>query len=221
LLGSAVGAVQRGPRREFARRMSPTVFERLAQRLLRESGFSSAVVTGRTGARRNRRFGRLSDLVAELPGVLPVHAFNPAASVRPPCATSVVRWPVRARRDFSSPPARSPVTPEPGQNAMAHRRIDLIDGNQLCDLLKKNAIGGTTTERIVEDVKVEVVKVEVVYFMSLEPRGNASCQGHRCRRVDPAAQGVGAPVQAEAAGQGLTRAPCPRRPTIHPGIGPE
>lgn len=149
--------------------MSPTVFERLAQRLLRESGFSSAVVTGRTGARRNRRFGRLSDLVAELPGVLPVHAFNPAASVRPPCATSVVRWPVRARRDFSSPPARSPVTPEPGQNAMAHRRIDLIDGDQLCDLLKKNAIGGTTTERIVEDVKVEVV-----YFMSLEPRGNAS-----------------------------------------------
>jgi hypothetical protein len=32
--------------------------------------------------------------------------------------------------------------------------------------LKKNAIDGTTTERIVEDVKVEVV-----YFMSLEPRG--------------------------------------------------
>jgi len=29
--------------------MSPTAFERLAQRLLRESGFSSAVVTGRTG----------------------------------------------------------------------------------------------------------------------------------------------------------------------------
>ena len=49
-------------------------------------------------------------------------------------ATSVVRWPVRARRDFSSPPARSPVTPEPGQNAMAHLRIDLIDGDQLCDL---------------------------------------------------------------------------------------
>jgi restriction system protein len=29
--------------------MSPTAFERLAQRLLRESGFSSAVVTGRAG----------------------------------------------------------------------------------------------------------------------------------------------------------------------------
>jgi hypothetical protein len=28
-------------------------------------------------------------------------------------------------------------------------------------------------------------------------------------------------VEAEAAGQGLTRAPCPRRPTIHPEIGPE
>lgn len=30
-------------------KMSPTAFERLAQRLLRESGFSSATVTGRTG----------------------------------------------------------------------------------------------------------------------------------------------------------------------------
>lgn len=43
--------------------------------------------------------------------------------------------------------------------------IDLIDGDRLCDLLKDNAIGVTTTERIVEDVKVEAD-----CFLPLEPK---------------------------------------------------
>lgn len=43
--------------------------------------------------------------------------------------------------------------------------IDLIDGDRLCDLLKDNAIGVTTTERVVEDVKVKAD-----YFVSLEPK---------------------------------------------------
>jgi restriction system protein len=43
--------------------------------------------------------------------------------------------------------------------------IDLIDGDRLCDLLKENAIGVTTTERVVEDVMVEAD-----YFASLEPK---------------------------------------------------
>ena len=37
--------------------MSPEAFERLAQRLLRESGFSSAVVTGRTSEGDINGFG--------------------------------------------------------------------------------------------------------------------------------------------------------------------
>jgi restriction system protein len=37
--------------------MSPEAFERLAQRLLRESGFSSAVVTGRTSEGGINGFG--------------------------------------------------------------------------------------------------------------------------------------------------------------------
>ena len=43
--------------------------------------------------------------------------------------------------------------------------IDLIDGNRLCELLKENTIGVTTTERVVEDVKIEVD-----YFASFEPK---------------------------------------------------
>ena len=43
--------------------------------------------------------------------------------------------------------------------------VDLIDGNRLCKLLKANAIGVTTTQRTVGDVKVESD-----YFASLEPK---------------------------------------------------
>lgn len=43
--------------------------------------------------------------------------------------------------------------------------IDLIDGDRLCDLLKELSLGVTTTERVVEDVKIEVD-----YFASLEPK---------------------------------------------------
>lgn len=43
--------------------------------------------------------------------------------------------------------------------------IDLIDGDRLCELLKEYAIGVSTTERVVEDVKVEAD-----YFSSIEPK---------------------------------------------------
>jgi restriction system protein len=33
--------------------------------------------------------------------------------------------------------------------------IDLIDGNELCDLLKRHGVGVTVTERTVEDVTVD------------------------------------------------------------------
>src|SRR6185437_11464550 len=43
--------------------------------------------------------------------------------------------------------------------------IDLIDGDRLCELLKEYSIGVATTERVVEDVKVERE-----FFTSLEPK---------------------------------------------------
>ncbi len=43
--------------------------------------------------------------------------------------------------------------------------IDLIDGDRLCDLLKELSIGVSTTERVVEDVKIESD-----FFASLEPK---------------------------------------------------
>ena len=46
-----------------------------------------------------------------------------------------------------------------------HPHIDLIDGDHLCDLLKKYEIGVRTTPRVEEDVKIETG-----YFKSLEPK---------------------------------------------------
>src|SRR3546814_13142592 len=40
------------------RRMDPAAFERLAQRLLRESGFVQVEVTGRSGRSEERRVGK-------------------------------------------------------------------------------------------------------------------------------------------------------------------
>lgn len=55
-------------------KMSPTTFERLAQRLLRESGFSSAVVTGRSGDGGIDGLGVYPNFAVELPSVLSVQA---------------------------------------------------------------------------------------------------------------------------------------------------
>jgi restriction system protein len=57
------------------------------------------------------------------------------------------------------------VDSETGTRHSGAPPIDLIDGDRLCDLLKNNGIGVTTTERVVEDVKVEAD-----YFTSLEPK---------------------------------------------------
>ena len=43
--------------------------------------------------------------------------------------------------------------------------IDLIDGDQLCNLLKENTLGVKTTTRTVEDVAIETE-----FFKSLEPK---------------------------------------------------
>lgn len=43
--------------------------------------------------------------------------------------------------------------------------IDLIDGDRLCELLKENSLGVTTTTRTVEDVTIESE-----FFQSLEPK---------------------------------------------------
>ncbi|MCV7416903.1 restriction endonuclease [Mycolicibacterium litorale] len=145
-------------------KMSPTAFERLAQRLLRESGFSSAAVTGRTGD------GGIDGLGVYQISLLSFPVFFQCKRYKGSVGSSAVR-------DFRGAMAGRGekglliTTGSFTNDARAEAKrdgappIDLIDGDRLCDLLKENAIGVTTTERVVEDVKVETG-----YFASLEPK---------------------------------------------------
>ena len=144
--------------------MSPHAFERLAQRLLREAGVSSPVVTGRSGDGGIDGRGVYQISLLSFPiffqckrysgsvGASAVRDFRGAMAGRGEkgllITTGTFTNDARAesRRDGAPP-------------------IDLIDGDRLCELLKEYAIGVTTTPRTVEDVTVQAE-----YFKSLEPR---------------------------------------------------
>ena len=144
--------------------ISPHAFERLAQRLLREAGVSSPVVTGRSGDGGIDGRGVYQISLLSFPiffqckrysgsvGASAVRDFRGAMAGRGEkgllITTGTFTNDARAesRRDGAPP-------------------IDLIDGDRLCELLKEYAIGVTTTPRTVEDVTVQAE-----YFKSLEPR---------------------------------------------------
>jgi restriction system protein len=144
--------------------LSPQAFERLAQRLLRESGFSSAAVTGRTGD------GGIDGLGVYQISLLSFPVFFQCKRYSGSVGASAVR-------DFRGAMAGRGekglliTTGTFSNDARAESKrdgappIDLIDGDRLCDLLKEYSIGVTTTERVVEDVKIEGD-----YFVSLEPK---------------------------------------------------
>ena len=144
-------------------KMSPSAFERLAQRLLRESGFSSATVTGRTGD------GGIDGLGVYQLSLLSFPVFfqcRYSGSVTP-SAVRDFRGAMAGRGDKGLLITTGTFTGEARKEATRDGAppIDLIDGDRLCDLLKELALGVTTTERVVEDVKFESD-----YFTSLEPK---------------------------------------------------
>ncbi len=144
--------------------MSPTAFERLAQRLLRESGFSSAVVTGRAGD------GGIDGLGVYQISLLSFPVFFQCKRYKGSVGASAVRdfrGAMAGRGEKGLLITTGTFTNDARSEAKRDGAppIDLIDGDRLCDLLKENSIGVTTTERVVEDVKVEAE-----YFASLEPK---------------------------------------------------
>ena len=142
--------------------ISPHAFERLAQRLLREAGVSSPVVTGRAGDGGIDGRGVYQISLLSFPiffqckrysgsvGASAVRDFRGAMAGRGEkgllITTGTFTNDARAesRRDGAPP-------------------VDLIDGDRLCELLKEYAIGVTTTPRTVEDVTINAD-----YFKSLE-----------------------------------------------------
>jgi restriction system protein len=144
--------------------MSPGAFERLAQRLLRESGFSSATVTGRSGDGGIDGVGVYQISLLSFPVFFQCKRYTGSVG---PSAVRDFRGAMAGRGDKGLLITTGTFTSE----ARAESRrdgappIDLIDGDALCDLLKDLAIGVTSTPRTIEDVSINAD-----YFLSLEPK---------------------------------------------------
>lgn len=144
--------------------ISPQAFERLAQRLLRESGFSSAVVTGRSGDGGIDGLGVYQISLISFPVFFQCKRYTGSVG---PSAVRDFRGAMAGRGDKGLLITTGAFTNEARAESKRDGAppIDLIDGDRLCDLLKEYSIGVSTTPRVVEDVKIETE-----YFASLEPR---------------------------------------------------
>jgi len=140
----------------IVRRISPDAFERLCQRVLRESGFTKVVVTGRSG-----------DGGIDGAGVLRVNLIS--FHVRFQCKRYTGSVGAPEIRDFRGAMVgradKGLFITTGGFTKDAEREavrdgapaIDLIDGSDLCDLLKTRGLGVSTET-------VEVVRPKSEFF---------------------------------------------------------
>jgi restriction system protein len=133
--------------------MSPDAFERLAQRLLREAGFISATVLGRSGD------GGIDGLGVYRLSLLSFPVFFQCKRYRGSVGASAVRdfrGAMAGRGDKGLLITTGTFTPDAKAEATRDGAppIDLIDGERLCDLLKEHGMGVRTQLRTVEAVSV-------------------------------------------------------------------
>lgn len=144
--------------------MSPQAFERLAQRLLREAGVQSPVVTGRSGDGGIDGRGVYQISLLSFPVFFQCKRYRGSVG---PSAVRDFRGAMAGRGEKGLLITTGTFTSDASTESRRDGAppIDLIDGDRLCELLKEYAIGVTTTPRTVEDVKIETD-----YFKSLEPK---------------------------------------------------
>lgn len=134
--------------------ISPTSFERLCQRLLRESGFIQVEVTGRSGDGGIDGKG-----VVRLGGLLSFHVLFQAKRYKgnvPPSVVRDFRGALVGRADKGLIISTGSFSREARAEAQRDGAtpIDLIDGEDLIEKLKLLSIGINVTERIVEEVTI-------------------------------------------------------------------
>jgi len=133
--------------------LPPDTFERLAQRLLREAGFTKVTVTGRTGDGGIDGVGVYKVSVMSFPTFFQCKRYR---SVVGPGAVRDFRGAMAGRGDKGLLLTTGTFTKEAKAEATRDGAppIELIDGEELCELLKKYDLGVSTRERIEEDVSV-------------------------------------------------------------------
>lgn len=133
--------------------MSPAGFERLAQRLLRAAGFINTTVTGRSGDGGVDGVGVYRLSLVSFPVFFQCKRYRGTVG---PDKVRDFRGAMAGRGDKGLLITTGSFTREARNEATRDGAppIDLIDGEQLCELLKQHQLGVRTEERRVEDVKV-------------------------------------------------------------------
>ena len=134
--------------------MPPDAFERLARRLLREAGFVSATVTGRSGDGGIDGIGVYRLSLVSFPVFFQCKRYR--GSVRA-SAVRDFRGAMAGRGDKGLLITTGSYTSEAKNEATRDGAppIDLIDGDRLSALLKEHGLGVKVTTRTIEDVEIE------------------------------------------------------------------
>jgi restriction system protein len=143
-------------------KMSPSGFERLVQRLLRESGFVQVEVTGQSGDGGVDGHG-----ILRLNGLLSFHVIFQAKRWKGAVGSSQVRdfrGAMVGRADKGLLITTGAFTKDAIKEATRDGApaIDLVDGDQLVEKLKQLSLGVSTKK-----IEVEQVFIEPKWFLSL------------------------------------------------------
>lgn len=135
--------------------MDPTAFERLCQRVLRESGFTKVEVTGRSGDGGIDGIG-----VMQIGGFLSFKVLFQCKRWQGSVSASTVRdfrGAMMGRTDKGLIVTTGVFTPAAKDEATRDGapEIDLVDGEQLIDKLKELSLGVRTEQVVVERVIIE------------------------------------------------------------------
>lgn len=139
---------------QIIKNISPDAFERLAQRLLRESGFVQVRVTGKSGDGGIDGKG-----VVRVGGLLSFHVIFQCKRYKGSVSASVVRdfrGAMMGRADKGLLITTGAFTRDARLEAQRDGAtpIDLIDGEELVEKLKQLGIGVEIKQRIVEDIVI-------------------------------------------------------------------
>ncbi len=131
--------------------MPPDAFERLCQRILRESGFTKVEVTGRSGD------GGIDGTGVLRLNLLSFHVLFQSKRFKGSLGAPIVRdfrGAMVGRADKGLIITTGTFTPEAKREATRDGApaIDLVDGDALCDLLKQLKIG--LSIRLVEEIEI-------------------------------------------------------------------
>jgi restriction system protein len=134
--------------------MPPAGFERLAQRLLREAGFISATVMGRSGDGGIDGLGVYRLSLVSFPVYFQCKRYRGSVG---PGVVRDFRGAMAGRGDKGLLITTGSFTGDAKREATRDGAppIDLIDGDGLCELLKKYELGVETTVRQVEEITVQ------------------------------------------------------------------